>query len=181
VALARACFTDQNDGFLALQILALTQLLDQGHGDVRRSQKIELLQCLDRREVGLLDAPDYVPAIAFLDLGFEQRLQITQVRLLLPHRFFGQVGELVGRGGQIELPGVLLNRGLLDRLGIATEQGLGVMEATQVEPVEDPGEGNVEAEADLIEGFGRKVCHVPGLSGVGTGLELIEWSEREEE
>ncbi len=28
------------------------------------------------------------------------------------HRFFGQVGELVGQGGQIELPRVLLNGGL---------------------------------------------------------------------
>jgi len=59
------------------------------------------------------------PAIAFLDLGFEQRLQITQVRLLLAHRFFGQAGELVGQGRQIELPGVLLNRGLLNRLRCA--------------------------------------------------------------
>ena len=54
VALACACFTDQHDGFLALQILALAQLFYLGHGDLRRCRKIELLQCLDRREVSLL-------------------------------------------------------------------------------------------------------------------------------
>ena len=75
--------------------------------------KVELFKRLDRREVGLLDAPDHGSAIAFLDLGFEQRFQIAQVRLLLAHRFFGQAGELVGHGRQIELPRVLLNGGLL--------------------------------------------------------------------
>jgi hypothetical protein len=49
----------------------------------RRTLEIKFLQYLDCRKVGLLDAPDHRSAIPFLNLGFEQRFQITQVRLLL--------------------------------------------------------------------------------------------------
>jgi hypothetical protein len=95
-----ACFTEQNDGFLALQILALAQPPHLRRGDVRRTLKVELLKRLDRREMRLLDAPDHGATFTFLDLCFEQSFQISQVRLLPADRLLGQTGELLSYGGQ---------------------------------------------------------------------------------
>ena len=78
--------------------------------------EVELLQRLHRREARFLNPPRHRLAIAFLDFRFQQRLQITQVRLLLFHRFFGQARKLLAQRGQSQLLGILLDRGLLHRL-----------------------------------------------------------------
>src|ERR1700681_275793 len=84
-----------------------------------RTLKVELLQCLHRRESRFLNPPRHRLAIPFLDLGFQQRLQITQVRLLLFHGLFGQVHELIAQRWQVQLFGILQDRGLLQWLGSA--------------------------------------------------------------
>ena len=79
--------------------------------------EVELLQRLHRREARFLNPPRHRPVIAFLYFRFQQRLQITQVRLLLFHRFFGQARKLIAQRGQSQLFGILPDRRLQDRLG----------------------------------------------------------------
>jgi hypothetical protein len=67
---------------------------------VRRTLKVELLKRLDGREMRLLDAPDHGATLTFLDLGFKQSFQISQVRLFPADCLLGQTGELLGYGGQ---------------------------------------------------------------------------------
>jgi hypothetical protein len=84
---------------------------------MRHHLEIELLQRLHRRKVRFLNPPRHRPVIAFLHFRFQQRLQITQVRLLLFHGFFGQARKLIAQRGQSQLFGILLDRRLQDRLG----------------------------------------------------------------
>jgi hypothetical protein len=116
--LARSCFTDKNCWFFAHQVAALAQRPDHRCWNMWRALKIKFFQCLDRRKMRFLDAPRYCFAIPFLDLdlGFEQRLQITQVRSLFLSRFFSQGCKLITSCCQVQLPGILQNGRLLNRL-----------------------------------------------------------------
>ena len=84
---------------------------------MRHNLEVELLQRLHRREARFLNPPRHRPVIAFLYFGFQQRLQITQVRLLFFHCFFGQARKLIAQRGQSQLFGVLQDRRLQDRFG----------------------------------------------------------------
>ena len=68
-----------------------------------RGPKGKLSAAFDRSiaDIGALRLHDptgrHRPVIAFLHFGFQQRLQITQVRLFLFHRFFGQARKLIAQ------------------------------------------------------------------------------------
>jgi hypothetical protein len=103
------------DRLLARQVSTFAQIPNQRRRNVRRDLEVELLQRLHRRQVCFLNPPRDRLAFAFLYFPFQQRFQITQVRLLLFHGFSGQTRELSSQCWQPQLFGVLLDGRLLHR------------------------------------------------------------------
>src|SRR5262249_13032485 len=99
MSLAGTAVADEHDRLGALYVAALGQFTEPGRRDRRRLAEVELVQGLDPRQVGLLDASFDGPPLAILQLGREECLQIAQVWLALAFGLLGQRPALAGDRG----------------------------------------------------------------------------------
>src|SRR4051794_24201697 len=112
---ASASFTQEDDWFVARQVTTLGQLTDLRRGNVCRTFKVELFQCLERGETRLVNAPRDRPAIALFHFRLQQRFQVTEMPLLFFDRLSGQPCKLPAQCRQAQLLAVLLNDCFLQR------------------------------------------------------------------
>src|SRR5450759_3486666 len=113
VRLTRSGFPKKNNRLAPLQIAAFRQVPDLRGGKVRRIAERKFLQRFHLGEMGILDPPRYGVLMAVFHFRSQQRFQITQMPLLLLDRFFGHRQKLPSHRRELQLFGILPNRGLL--------------------------------------------------------------------
>lgn len=109
-----SALAQQDDRLGALDVAAGGKLANAGGGDLRALVEVELVEGLDARQARLLESPLDGAALALLDLGGEQRLQVTQVAVLLANHLLSQLGELRAQDRQTQQLAVFENGGLVE-------------------------------------------------------------------
>jgi len=115
MGLAGAAITDKDDRLGFGDIVALGQFMDLLRRDPGALGEVELLQRLHPRQASFVDAPLDKPLFAILDLGLQQRFEITEMRAPLAHRLLGELRALRGDARQTQHLALLADGGGFQR------------------------------------------------------------------
>src|SRR5207245_416889 len=115
---AGAAVAYKDDGLGPPDIAALGELVNPLRRDAGRLREVELVEGLQPRQMRFAKAPRHQPLLAFLQLGLQQRFEITQMRAAFAHRLFRQRGALRGDGRQMQKLALLADGGCFQDGGL---------------------------------------------------------------
>jgi hypothetical protein len=117
MGLAGTALAGEDDRFAVVDPGALGERRDRRLRHRRVVVEAEVVEPLEVREAGVEQPASLSALRPFLHLGFEQRGQVGERRLLGSGRFGGERAEATADGRQVQLDGVCLDEGF-ERRGL---------------------------------------------------------------